>query len=124
MSGHYNAQSDKRLLEVIIESIREKKGEEIVSIDFTETGNAVSNYFVICQGNSPTQVEAIADNIRDKTQEVLKEKAWKVGGYTNAQWILLDYISIVVHVFLPEQREFYNLEGLWGDGEFTKYDNE
>ncbi len=124
MSSHYNAQSDKRLLEVIVESIKEKKGLDLVSIDFTNTGSGVTNYFIICNGNTTTQVEAIANNVRDKSLEVLKEKPWKVGGYRNAQWILLDYVSIVVHVFLPEQREFYNLEGLWGDGEITKYDNE
>jgi len=108
----------KQLLEVIIESIKEKKGKDIVLIDFSKIGNSIADYFLICHGDSTTQVEAIADNIKDKISEKLSMKVKYIEGKRNAQWVLIDFSDVVVHIFLEPIRRLYNLEGLWADGEF------
>lgn len=112
---------DLQLLEVIIEAIKSKKGKEIVSIDLRKTENSVCNYFVICHGDSTTQVDAIADEVKIKTKEILNTKVDHIEGQQNKQWILLDYISIVLHVFIEDQRKFYQLEELWADGIIHKH---
>ncbi len=112
---------DLQLLEVIIEAIKSKKGKEIVSIDLRKTENSVCNYFVICHGDSTTQVDAIADEVKIKTKEILDAKVDHIEGQQNKQWILLDYISIVLHVFIEDQRKFYQLEELWSDGIIHKH---
>jgi ribosome-associated protein len=114
---------DEKLLEVIIESIKSKKGKEIVSIDLRGIEKSVCNYFVICHAESTTQVSAIAEEIRQKTKEDLEVTADHIEGQQNSFWILLDYISIVVHVFINDQRHFYQLEDLWADGILSKYDD-
>jgi ribosome-associated protein len=114
---------DEKILEVIIESIKSKKGKEIVSIDLKAIEKSVCNYFVICHAESTTQVSAIAEEIRQKTKEDLEVSADHVEGLQNSFWILLDYISIVVHVFINDQRHFYQLEDLWADGIITKYED-
>lgn len=112
--------SDK-LVETIITAIQEKKGEDIISLDLRKTGSSVADVFIICHGNSTTQVEAIASFVEHETRKHLKEKPWKREGLQNAQWAILDYVNIVVHVFLNETREFYKLEELWGDAIITKH---
>ena len=114
---------EKELHKVIIEAIKNKKGKEIVSIDLEKIDNSVCDYFIICHGDSTTQVGAIVDEIRDKAKESLGIYVDHIEGQQNSHWILLDYISIVVHVFLKEQREFYHLEELWADGKITQYNN-
>jgi ribosome-associated protein len=104
------------LFDVIIESIKNKKGKEIVSIDLTGIGNSVCDYFVICHADSTTQVGAIAEEIRQKTKEITEISAHHIEGLENSQWVLLDYLNIVIHVFLSEYRKFYHLEELWADG--------
>ncbi len=108
----------------IIESIKEKKGKEIVSINLTALETAVCRYFIICHGDSNTQVSAIAHWVEKIIEENLNEKVWRKQGFENAQWILLDYVDIVVHIFQKEFRDFYNLEGLWADGKINKIENE
>ena len=108
----------------IIESIKEKKGKEIVSINLTLLDNAVCKYFIICHGDSNTQVGAIAQWVEKFVEDTLSEKVWRKQGFENSQWILLDYIDIIVHIFQKEYREFYNLEGLWADGNIIKIENE
>lgn len=115
---------DERLLEVIIEAIKEKKGKKIVSIDLRETGNPVFDFFVICHGTSTTQVSAIADNLEHKPREILGIRPSHTEGTQNAQWILIDYFGVVVHVFLEEQRWFYRLEDLWADGKIKSYEDD
>ena len=115
--------SDIKLLEIIIESIKEKKGKDIVSIDLGKTGSTVCDYFVICHGESKTQVNAIADYVVEKVKENLGISSGHSEGDQNAHWVLLDYFSIVVHVFQPEYRIFYNLEDLWADGVSTSHDD-
>ncbi len=113
----------KRFLEVLIESIKEKKGKEIVQIDFSNIENSIADTFLICHGDSTTQVEAIADNIEDRVKENFSMKVRHIEGKRNAQWVLIDFSDIVVHVFLEPVRRMYNLEGLWADGNFTKHED-
>lgn len=105
----------KLLADVIVEAIQEVKGNEIRVLDLTEADGAVCNYFVICHGDSNTQVEAIARSVEKYTSKQLQEKPWHVEGRENAEWILMDFVDVVVHVFYREAREFYNIEGLWAD---------
>ena len=116
--------SEEKLLETIIEAIKEKKGKDIVSIDLTGIENTLFDVFVICHGESTTQVEAIADSIEFKTKEELGIKPSHIEGMQNAQWVLIDYRGIVVHVFLNQQREFYRLEDLWSDGELSVHNDD
>ena len=104
------------LLDVIIESIKNKKGKEIVSINLKEIENSVCDHFVICHADSTTQVGAIVDEIKKETKEKAGIIADHVEGVSNSQWVLIDYLQIVVHVFLAEYRRFYHLEELWADG--------
>lgn len=113
-----------KTLDLIIEGIKEKKGKEIVSIDISKLENSVCNYFVICHGDSTTQVSAIASWIEKVVEDELNEKVWKKQGFENAQWILLDFVDVVVHIFQKETRDFYNLESLWADGKVEKFENE
>jgi ribosome-associated protein len=113
--------SDK-LVETIINAMQDKKAEDIVSLDLRKTGSSVADVFIICHGNSTTQVDAIASFVEDETRKKLKEKPWKREGIQNAQWAILDYVNVVVHVFLNETREFYKLEELWGDAIVSKHE--
>lgn len=111
-------------LEIILEAIKEKKGKDITSIDLSNVQNAVADCFVICHGESTTQVDAIADEIEDKLKKEVKVRPHHVEGRDNSQWILLDYFDTLVHVFLEEKRSFFNLEELWADGEIEKIKDE
>lgn len=115
-----NITSDK-LVESIIGGIQEKKGEKIVSLNLGRIKNAICQYFVICQGNSNTQVEAIAYGLKEHVRNTLDVKPWHSEGFENAEWILLDYVDVVVHVFQPHTREYYKLEELWADAELKEY---
>lgn len=108
------------LIESIKEGIQEKKGKEIVIADLTEIEDAICNYFVICQGNSPSQVAAIVDSIKETVRKQADEKPFAVDGLRNAEWVALDYADVLVHVFLPEVRNFYNLEHLWADAKLSR----
>jgi ribosome-associated protein len=106
--------------ELIIEAIREKKGHEIVSIDLSQVENSICECFIICHGESNTQVSAITDSIEKKLKEETGTRAHHVEGQQNSQWVLLDYFDILVHVFQEEFRSFYSLEELWADGKVTR----
>lgn len=110
----------QELIETIIDGIQDVKGKEIVVMDMTKLPNAVSQYFVICSGDSSTQVDGIAQTVVRKTRAELQEKPWHQEGMNNAEWVLLDYVNVVVHVFYRDRRGFYNLEDLWADAEFTQ----
>jgi len=110
----------KILAETIVKGMQELKGSDITVLNLADVPGAVSQYFVICHGDSSTQVEAIARSIEKETQKELKEKPWHMEGKENAEWVLLDYVDVVAHVFYRETREFYNLEGLWADATFEK----
>jgi len=114
---------EDQLLEFIIETIKSKKGKEIVSIDLTKINNSVCDYFIICHGDSTTQVGSITDEIKIKTKEILQISVDHVEGEQNCLWVLMDFWGIVVHIFLGEQRLFYHLEDLWADGILTKHED-
>ncbi|MFV0305646.1 MAG: ribosome silencing factor [Moheibacter sp.] len=105
----------KTLIDTIIDSISDLKGEEVTLLDLREIENAFCEYFIICEGNSNTHVAAIASTIERRVRKEVKERPWHVEGTENAQWILLDYTNIIVHVFQKQYREYYDIEGLWGD---------
>ncbi len=111
-----------KLLEKVIEGILKTKGLKVVSLNLTKLPNAVSNYFVICHGTSKIQVEAIANSVLEETFQANDSKPWHKEGFENAEWILLDYVNVVVHIFLEETRAFYNIEKLWADAEIKVYD--
>ena len=109
-----------QLTKLIIEGIQEKKGHEIITLNLKNLKISIADYFVICHADSRTQVEAIADSVEDFVYKKTKEKVWHKEGKQNAEWILLDYIDVVVHIFQKETRVYYGLERLWGDAEMKK----
>ena len=109
----------KQLVETITKGIQEKKGKGIVVADLSGIDGTICHYFVICQGNSPSQVEAIADSVGDFARKELDERPAHVVGLENAQWVAMDYTDVLVHVFLPDVREYYDLEHLWSDANLT-----
>lgn len=115
--------SNDVLLSCIIKGIEEVKGNDIEILDLREIDTAVCDYFVVCNGNSNTQVNAIVNSVQKIISKELKDKPWHVEGTDNAEWVLMDYVSIVVHVFQKEIREYYNIEGLWGDAKITSIQN-
>jgi ribosome-associated protein len=104
------------LVDAIVEGIRRKKGLEIVNIDLSFSGGAECDNFIICHGSSNTHVDAIARSVEESVEELAFEKVWKQDGIQNAQWILLDYVNVMVHIFQEPFRRLYDLESLWGDG--------
>ena len=113
MSNEKN--NTQEILSSILEGIQKVKGQDITILDLREIENAVCSYFVICTGNSNTQVGAISGAIQRQTPQ----KPWHIEGEQNAEWILLDYVDIVVHIFQRPIREYYDIEGLWGDARIT-----
>jgi len=107
------------LITEIVKGIEDVKGENISILDLREIENTVCDYFILCDGNSNTQVNAISGSIQKNVSKSLKDKPWHVEGESNAEWVLLDYVNVVVHVFQRDVRQFYNLEGLWGDAIIT-----
>lgn len=114
MKQNQNIKPEK-LAQLIIEGIQDKKAHQIVSLDLSDIPNAVSKFFIICHGTSTTQVEAIVDAAIEKVKKNTGENPWHTEGYENAEWILIDYVNVVLHVFLQSVREFYKLEELWAD---------
>ena len=109
----------ENLVKAIIEGIQEKKGHDITVADLTKIDGAICSKFIICQGNSPAQVEAIADSIEETARIKAGEKPLNIEGLRLAQWVAMDYTDVIVHVFIPEARDYYNLEGLWLDAKIT-----
>jgi ribosome-associated protein len=104
------------LVDAIVEGIRRKKGLEIINIDLSGEGDAACDNFIICHGNSNVHVDAIARSVEESVEELASESVWRQDGFQNAQWILLDYVNVMVHIFQEPFRRFYDLESLWGDG--------
>lgn len=113
---------NKDLLDTIIEGILLKKGQEIVNIDFADLENRVCSNFIICQGNSNTQVDAITHSVKKLIKEELNENPLHIEGLENTQWVLMDYGDVLVHIFQKEFRDFYKLEELWADAKIEKID--
>lgn len=111
---------ENKLLQFIIEGIQEKKGEEIVDIHLSELDNSICDHFLVCHGDSHVQVHAIADAIEKNVREKLNDRPTHREGMENARWIILDYHTVMVHIFQQELREHYNLEELWNDTKIEK----
>ncbi|MFY7990526.1 MAG: ribosome silencing factor [Fluviicola sp.] len=110
-----SAVDSKVLCDAIVEGMQENKAKKITVLDLRQIPNAVTDFFVICSGDSSVQVEGIASTVTRHTRKELQEKPWHQEGKTNAEWILLDYVSVVAHIFYKEARQFYELEDLWSD---------
>ena len=117
-----NANSE-RLSDVIVKGMQEKKATDIVVLDLRKVKNAVADFFVVCSGNSDKQLDAITDSIDEQVYKELKENPWHVEGKNNKEWMLLDYIDVVAHVFRKDRRDFYALEKLWGDAEIIEIED-
>jgi ribosome-associated protein len=115
--------STDNLLTYILKGIEEVKGNDIEILDLRNIDTAVCDYFVICNGTSNTQVNAIVNSIQKIVSKEIKDKPWHVEGSDNAEWVLMDYVNVVVHVFQKNIREYYNIEGLWGDAKITVIPN-
>ncbi|TXE07472.1 ribosome silencing factor [Gelidibacter salicanalis] len=113
-----NNNSDE-LITTIIAGIEDVKGKEIKILDLREIENTVCDYFIICEGNSNTQVNAIVNAVQKKVSKTLKDHPWHVEGSENAEWVLIDYVHVVVHVFQKHLRQYYDIESLWGDAKTT-----
>ncbi|MEO5910359.1 MAG: ribosome silencing factor [Pelobium sp.] len=107
--------------EAIVHGIQEKKGNDIVRLDLRNINSSVADYFVVCHAESSTQVKAIANSIEDEVFKALGQEPYRKEGIQNAEWILLDYVDVVVHIFKTDKREFYGIEDLWGDAEIKFY---
>ena len=108
---------------LIIDSIQDLKGQDIVKLDLRKIDDSPADFFIICQGESTTQINSIASNIQKRLKNELDIRPSSVEGVTSNHWVLVDYFNTVVHVFYPETRSFYELEELWGDAEHTSYEN-
>ncbi len=111
-----------RLFKTIIKSIQEKKGENIVSLDLRKIDEAVTDFFIICEASNPQQVRAIAEFVEEEVKKNCNEQAYKHEGYQALQWVLIDYVNVVVHVMLPEPRKFYQIEEMWSDAVREEYE--
>ena len=111
----------EELLDKIIKGIQDKKGKEIVSLNISKIENSLCDYFVICHGTSKTHIDSITDSIENKVKKELNEKPYHKEGLDNLTWVLIDYASIIIHIFQKEYRDFYNLEDLWADAPMQKY---
>lgn len=112
------------LIDAIVEGVRRRKGEGIVDLDLSGLDNTECNHFIICHGNSNTQVEAIARSVEEAVEEMVGESVWRTDGYRNAEWILLDYSDIMVHVFQKNIRGHYDIENLWADAKMNIYNSD
>ncbi|MBV6646607.1 MAG: ribosome silencing factor [Cyclobacteriaceae bacterium] len=112
--------SSQRLSEAVVQGMLEKKASKVVVMDLREVKNAVADFFVLCSGNSDTQIDAISDSIEEQAHKSLKQSPWKREGRENKEWILIDFVDVVAHVFNREKRSFYALEELWGDAKIEQ----
>jgi ribosome-associated protein len=112
---------NSKIFKTIIQAIQEKKGEEIVSLDLRKIPEAVADFFIVCEAGSTTQVKAIADHIEESTKNNCDELPYKHEGRQTLQWVLIDYVNVVIHVMLPESRRFYKLEDMWSDAPLEKH---
>lgn len=111
--------SSQDLCQLVAKGMIEKKGQEVAILDLRKVKNAIADFFVICSGTSDTQVDAIADSVEYEVYKAVEENPWHKEGKTNREWILIDYVDVVAHVFNKDRRKYYDLEELWGDGDIT-----
>ncbi len=123
MAKKRKSPNSEKLAQTIVKGMQEKKAAEIMIMDLRKVKNAVADFFVICSGNSDKQLDAIADSIDEVVLKELKENVWHMEGKNTKEWVLLDYIDVVAHVFRKDKREFYALEKLWGDADITEIED-
>ena len=112
---------NSKILKTIIRAIQDKKGENIISLDLRKIPEAVADFFVICEANNQPQIRAIMDSVEDQVKKNCGEKPYHFEGKQNLQWVLIDYVNVVVHIMMPEQRKFYKLEEMWSDAPLDEY---
>ncbi|MGB0887534.1 MAG: ribosome silencing factor [Vicingaceae bacterium] len=120
MSKKKEINATQILSDVVIKGLQEVKGENIVNVDLTNIENAICTNFIICTGTSSTHVSSLANSAEKEVRTTLGDRPWKKEGFGNSEWVILDYVNTVVHVFQEESRNFYNLDGLWADAKITK----
>lgn len=107
--------------ELAIHGMQEKKGNDLVRLDLRNINSSVADYFVVCHADSTTQVKALAGSVEDEIYKALQIEPWRKEGLEHGEWILLDYVDVVVHIFRTDKREYYGVEDLWGDAEIKSY---
>ena len=112
-------QDSDKLADVVVRGMQEKKASDIVVLNLKDLKNAVADYFIICSASSDTQIDAIARSVEEEVEKLTGQNPWQTEGRMNREWVLLDYVDVVVHVFLRDRRKFYALEELWGDARIT-----
>lgn len=112
---------NSKIFKAIIHAIQEKKGSNILSIDLRKIPEAIADFFIVCEAGSTTQVKAIADFVEAHVKEAADEAPYHHEGHAGAQWVIVDYVNVVVHVMLPETRKFYKLEEMWSDAEAEEH---
>ena len=115
--------SADELIALILSGIEEVKGHDINLLDLRDIENTVCDYFIICNGTSNTHVNAIVGSIQKTVSKAIQDKPWHIEGSDNAEWVLMDYVNVVVHVFQKQVREYYDVEGLWGDAKVTSVES-
>lgn len=123
-SGKHKDFTSEQLLDKIIKAIQDKKGRDLVTLKISEIENSICDYFVICHGTSNTHVDAIADSVEEHVKKAFNEKPYSKEGLENLTWVLMDYASIIIHIFQKEYRDFYNLEDLWADAPIQSYQDD
>lgn len=123
MSKKTTETNSQRLCDTIVEGMQENKAQDIVVLDLRGIDNSVCDFFVICSGESSTQVDGISSSVVRYTRNTIGERPWRIEGKTNKEWVLLDYVSVVAHVFYKDTRSFYDLEDLWADAKRTDIPN-
>jgi len=111
-----------KIIKTIIAAIQDKKGENIISLDLRKINEAVADFFIVCEAGNQPQIKAIAENIERNVKEKCEEDPWHHEGYNSLQWVLLDYVNVVVHVMLPDTRKFYKLEEMWSDAVMQEFE--
>lgn len=106
---------NSKIIKTIINAVQEKKGENIISLDLRKIHEAVSDFFIVCEADNQPQIRAIAEHVEEEVRKKCDESVYHHEGYRNLQWVLLDYVNVVVHIMLPENRKFYKLEEMWSD---------
>jgi ribosome-associated protein len=110
----------EELSKIVVEGMQEKKAQDILVLDLRKVANSIADFFIICSGNTDTQVRAISESVEDAINKSDKQNPWHKEGYKNNEWVLLDYVDVVAHIFKKDRREFFALEDLWGDAKITK----
>lgn len=113
----------EKLAKAIVKGMQEKKASEIVILDLRNIKSAVADFFVVCSGGSDRQLDAIAESVDEQVFKTIKENPWHLEGKNNKEWVILDYINVVAHIFKKDRRDFYALEKLWGDADVTEVEN-